>query len=63
MISLLISLLVFLIIIYVLQLIANALKVPDDIQNVGRMILLVIGLLMVLGHLGVFGSEYAYHYY
>jgi hypothetical protein len=58
MVSLLISLLVLLIVVYVAHLIVEQLGFPDNIKKVIYIILGLIFLLVLLGQLGLIGNAY-----
>lgn len=58
MISLLISLLVLLVVIYVAHLIVEQLGFPENIKKIIYIILGLIFLLVLLGQLGFIGPEY-----
>ena len=58
MISLLFSLLVLLIFVYVAHLIIGALNIPENIKQIAYLIVALVVLLLILGQIGVIGGGY-----
>lgn len=58
MIALLIWVLIFLILVYVVKLVLDALEVPPNIRKIVLLILGLIALVVLLGQLGLFGPGY-----